>query len=127
MSTASSPTRLGRDVHAAAKVAAEMTGRTVAQQLTHWARLGSEVEARWLLELRHRRVAVDELLAGRDYDDLTSDEQALARTMWDEDMDARVIAADVTGDKHAAGWPVITLDEDGNVVRHHPDGTVELL
>lgn len=125
MATAASPTRLDKDVYAAAKAAASLTGRTVSEQLSHWAKLGSEVEATALLELRRRRRTAQELLADRDYDGLNSDEQALVRTAWDEEMDERLAAADITAVKHAAGQPVITLDEDDNVIRHMPDGTIE--
>lgn len=126
-STTSTPTRLNKDVYAAAKVAASLTGRTVAEQLSHWAKVGSEVEAIALLELRHRRQTAQDLLEGRDYDDLSADEQALVRTAWDEEMDERLATSDIPSDKHAAGQPVITLDEAGNVVRHLPDGSVEVL
>lgn len=126
-STASTPTRLDKDVYAAAKVAASLTGRTVAEQLSHWAKVGSEVEAIALLELRRRRQTAQDLLDGRDYDQLSADEQALVRTAWDEQMDQRLATSDVAADKHAAGQPVITLDDDGNVVRHLPDGTIEPL
>jgi len=126
-STAATPTRVHKDVYAAAKAAAAVTGRTVAEQLSHWARIGREVEATSLLELHLRRRTADALLAGRDYDRLSADEQALVRRAWDEEMDERVAAADVAADKRAAGQPVITLDDDGHVVRHLPDGTVERL
>lgn len=124
-STAASPTRVNKDVYGAAKAAAALTGRTVAEQLSHWAKVGSEVEAIALLELRRRRRTAEELLAGRGYDSLPADEQALVRAAWDEEMDERLASTDVAADKHAAGQPVITLDEDGHVVRRLPDGTVE--
>lgn len=126
-STAATPTRVHKDVYAAAKVAATLTGRTVAEQLSHWARIGSEVEAISLLELRNRRRAAGDLLAGRDYDSLAADEQALVRAAWDQEMEQRLVESDIAADKHAAGQPVITLDADGNVVRHMPDGTIERL
>lgn len=126
-STAATPTRVNKDVYAAAKAAASLTGRTVAEQLSHWAKVGSEVEAIALLELRQRRRTAGDLLAGRDYDSLSSDEQALVRTAWDEETDQRLASSDITADKHAAGQPVITLDDEGNVVRHMPDGAVERL
>lgn len=113
------------DVYAAAAAAALLTGRTVDEQLSHWARIGREVEARTLLELCHRRQTVQDLVDGQVYDRLPADEQALVRTAWDEQMDQRLAATDLVADKHAAGQPVITLDERGNVVRHLPDGTVE--
>lgn len=121
------PTRVNKDVYAAAKVAASLTGRTVTEQLSHWAKVGSEVEAIALLELRQRRRTAQALLAGRDYDSLPADEQALVRTAWDEEMDERLASTRIAADKRAAGQPVITLDDDGNVVRHMPDGTVDQL
>ena len=124
-SAAATPTRVDKDVYAAAKVAASLTGLTVDEQLSHWANIGSEVEAIAMLELRQRRRTAQELLAGRDYDSLPADAQALVRTAWDEEMDASLASTDIAADKHAAGQPVITLDADGNVVRHLPDGTIE--
>ena len=126
-STAATPTRVNKDVYAAAKVAASLTGRTVAEQLSHWAKIGSEVEAIPLPELRQRRRTAQELLAGRDHDRLPADEQALVRTAWDEEMDASLASTDIAADKRAAGQPVITHEQDGNVARHPPDGTVEQL
>lgn len=62
---------------------------------------------------------------GRDYDRLPADEQARIRAAWDEGIEARLASSDVAADKHAAGQPVITLDEEGNIVCHLPDGTIE--
>jgi hypothetical protein len=125
-SASASPTRVHKDVHAAAKVAAELTGRTVAEQLSHWARIGSEVESVVLLDLQARRRTANELLAGRDYDSLTADEQALARTAWDTEIEEHLDALDLAAEHHAQGWPIVTLDEQDRVVVHHPDGRIEL-
>lgn len=125
-STAANPTRVHKDVHAAAKVAAELTGRTVAEQLSHWARIGSEVEAVTLIGLAARRRSSQELLAGRDYDALTGDEQALVRTAWDEEVEERLEALDLAAERREAGWPTVMLDEQDRVVLHHPDGRIEL-
>lgn len=125
-STAANPTRVHKDVHAAAKVAAELTGRTVAEQLSHWARIGSEVEAVTLMELHGRRHASQQLLAGRDYDALTDDAQALVRTAWDEEVEERLEALDLAAERRATGWPTVLLDEQDRVVLHHPDGRIEL-
>ena len=124
-STAANPTRVHKDVHAAAKVAAELTGRTVAEQLSHWARIGSEVEALALVELHGRRNSSQQLLAGRDYDTLSGDEQALVRTAWDAEAEERLDSLDLAAEQRAAGWPTVTLDEHDRVVLHHPDGRVE--
>jgi hypothetical protein len=124
-STAANPTRVSRDVYDAAKVAAELTGRSVAEQLSHWARVGSEVEAIALIDLRDRRRSAQDLLAGRDYDTLAGDEQALVRTAWDEEADERLASLDLAAERRSAGLPVIILGGDGEVVRHHPDGRIE--
>jgi len=124
-STAANPTRVHKDVHAAAKVAAALTGRTVAEQLSHWARVGSEVESVVLVGLHQRRRTARELLAGREYDGISADEQALVRLAWDEEAEARLDALDLTAERHEDGWPVVTLDDQDRVVLHHPDGTVE--
>lgn len=124
-STAANPTRVSRDVYAAAKVAAELTGRSVAEQLSHWARVGSEVEALALIGLHERRRSAHALLAGRDYDTLAGDEQALVRTAWDDEAEERLASLDLAAERHAAGFPIIILDEDGQVVAHHADGRRE--
>lgn len=124
-SPAANPTRVSRDVYAAAKVAADLTGRTVAEQLSHWARVGREVEAVTLIGLQERRRTSRQLLAGRDYDELTPDEQALVRTAWDAEAEERLAGLDLAAERHAAGWPIVTLDPDGRIVRRHADGTVE--
>jgi hypothetical protein len=124
-STAANPTRVHKDVHAAAKVAAALTGRTVAEQLSHWARIGSEVEATALIELHGRRRSSQELLAGRDYDTLSGDEQALVRRAWDEESEERLDALDLAAERRAGGWATVTLDDQDRVVLHHPDGRVE--
>jgi len=124
-SAATNPTRVHKDVHAAAQVAAELTGRTVAEQLSHWARIGNEVESVVLVGLHQRRRTSRELLGGRDYDRVTADEQALVRMAWDEEAEARLDALDLAAERLEAGWPVVTLDEHDRVVLHHPDGSVE--
>jgi hypothetical protein len=116
---------VSRDVYAAAKVAAELTGRSVAEQLSHWAKVGREVEALTLIGPHERQRSAQQLLAGRDYDTLAGDEQALVRTAWDEEAEERLRSLDLAAERHAAGLPIIILDEDGQVVRHHADGSRE--
>lgn len=122
----SPPTRLADEVYADAQAAAPLTDRSVAQQLSHWARLGREVEASSVVAARRR--AVRAVLAGdSDYDALTRDEQAAVRVEWSRRIDDRLEAADVAADRRRAGKAYVALDEQGNVVRHQPDGTVETL
>lgn len=125
MGRSSTPTRLDADVHAAAKVAAELTGRSVADQLSHWATVGAQVEAAALRDAHVRRGTAADVLRGRDYDELPADERSLVRALWEENTDRVAAATSIADDKAAAGKPVVTIDEDGNVVHRMPDGSVQ--
>lgn len=120
------PTRLDADVYTDAAAVAPTTSRSTAQQLSHWARLGREVEATVIISTRRR--TVDAVLAGRGaYDQLTGDEQALVRTAWAERIDDLVDRVDIGRQRHNDGMSYLGLDDAGNVVRHHPDGSAEAL
>jgi hypothetical protein len=125
MST-SPPTRLDADVYRDAAAVAPDTSRSTSQQLSYWARLGREVEAT-VIATTHRR-AIDAVLAGKSgYDELSADEQAVVRTVWQERIGDLVEKVDVGSSRLSAGKTYLTLDDAGSVVRRHPDGTVEPL
>ena len=122
----SPPTRLDADVYRDAAAVAPSTSRSTAQQLSHWARLGREVEATVIVATRRR--AVDAVVAGQGgYDELTADEQAVVRTAWQERIDHLVDEVHVGAARLGEGKTYLALDADGAVVRHHPDGTIENL
>lgn len=122
----SPPTRVDDEVYEAAKIAAAVTDRSVAQQVSHWARLGREVEASAILRDHGRRVAVV-LDADGDYDDLDADAQAVVRSVWEQRLEERLAQVDVGARRHAAGRSYVTVDADGQVVHRHPDGSDERL
>jgi hypothetical protein len=100
--------------------------RSVAQQLSHWARIGREVEAGSTLAARRR--AMEAVLQGKaDYDDLPEGAQAQVRAEWSTAIDRRVEELDVGAGKREAGQSSVALDDDGNLVRHLPDGGVEVM
>ncbi|MEW5848747.1 MAG: hypothetical protein AB2A00_08030 [Myxococcota bacterium] len=75
--------RVDNELVALARLAAASNGRTVAQQVAHWARIGRELERSPETSL----VNVAEALQGRrDYDVLPSHEQAIIRVCWVERM-----------------------------------------
>ena len=124
--TSSPPTRLDADVYRDAAAVAPSTSRSTAQQLSHWARLGREVEATVIVATRRR--AVEAVLGGRGgYDELTADEQAVVRTAWQDRIDDLVAEVDVGAKRLSEGQTYLALSEDDAVVRHHPDGTIENL
>jgi hypothetical protein len=112
MST-TSPTRIDDDVFASAKLVGPVMGRSASQQVSHWARIGRELEASG--SVSHREIA--QVLTGRgDYDSLTPKEQAVVRAEWSERMTQRREALDLTVTFGGEGRPYAELDDDGNVV-----------
>lgn len=112
-----SPTRIDDELYASAKVVGPLMSRSAAQQITHWARIGREIEA--ADSVSHRAVA-DVLAARRDYDQLTAHEQAVVRAEWAERMDARRDGLDFAQEFSDQGRSYVELDENEQVVLRGP-------
>lgn len=111
----SPPTRIESDVYAAAQVAGAVHDRSTAQQVTHWARIGRELERSVVSQS-----AIDDVLQGRrPYDSLTDYDQAVVRATWAESMNETAAGLDLTGEfvEHGREWS--ELDDDGNVVHRN--------
>ncbi len=109
-----SPTRIDDDLFASAKAVGEVMSRSASQQVSHWARIGRELEA--AASVSQRTVAA--VLAGeRSYDRLTAEEQAVVRAEWSERIDARIAALDLARSLAAEDRSFVELDDDGRVVR----------
>lgn len=105
------PIRVEADLYDAAKVAGGTLSRSTAQQLSHWARIGRELESARGISSSD----IADVLAGRrSYDDLGTREQAVVRAEWDER-----IAAARTGLNLETGF----LDAGESWVEVAPDGT----
>lgn len=112
MPSATAPIRLDRELDAAARETARLMSRSVAEQVSHWARLGRELE-------RSPDVSVADIqavLAGRrSYDDLKPPEQALVRTAWNERLAEALATLDLAESFEAEGHRYAELDEQGNI------------
>ena len=109
-----SPTRIDDDLFASAKAVGEVMSRSASQQVSHWARIGRELEAAASVSQR----AVVAVLAGeQSYDRLTAEEQAVVRAEWSERIDARIAALDLARSLAAEDRSFVELDDDGRVVR----------
>lgn len=112
MPTAAAPIRLDRELAAAARDAAQTMSRSVAEQVSHWARLGRELE-------RSPQVSVQQVQAvlrgEADYDALNAPAQAVVRTAWDEAMAARLSTLDLARELSAAGRDFAEAGADGQV------------
>lgn len=108
-----SPTRVDEDVYASAQLVGSIMDRSAAQQITHWARIGREVEAGG--SISHTRI--HEVLEQRvHYDDLNAEEQAIVRAEWAERLEALRSRLDLARKFAKDGRPYAELDDDGRVV-----------
>jgi ParD-like antitoxin of type II bacterial toxin-antitoxin system len=117
---ATMPTRIDQHLFEAAKAAGELHSRSAAQQLDHWARVGRELEAS--PAVTHDEIA--RVLSGQaSYDTLDDRAQAFVRVAWNQQVEGRIGALDLTGPLAAAGQPWAEGDADGNVVVREPGST----
>jgi len=113
-----SPIRIDDEIHASAKLVAEVQSRSTAQQIAHWARIGREVESS--ASVSHVRIA--EVLSGRrKYDELDNEEQAVVRAEWGERAAQRRSELNLAVVFAEQGRSWVELDDDGTVV--HQSGT----
>ena len=79
-----------------------------AQQISHWARIGRELEASPVTSLRD----IQRVLAGQSaYDDLGERGQAIVRAIWDEQMADRRGSLDLAAEFTQAGRSWSEADE----------------
>jgi hypothetical protein len=117
MATAAAPIRLDRELAAAARDAAQTMSRSVAEQVSHWARLGRELE-----RSPHVSVAqVQAVLRGdARYDGLGAPAQAVVRTHWDESLAATLATLNLADAFVAEGHRYAELGEDGQILVSAP-------
>jgi hypothetical protein len=109
-----SPTRIDDDLFASAKAVGEVMSRSASQQVSHWARIGRELEAAASVSQR----TITEVLAGEaSYDRVTAEEQAVVRAEWSERIDTRIASLDLARLFAAEGRSFVELDDDGAVAR----------
>ena len=109
------PLRVGDDLLNSAKLAADAAGRSTAQQIGYWAKLGRELERSGSVPVRE----IAEVLAGaRSYDDLDPKAQAIVRAEWEAQIEARRAALNLAESFAAEERSWVELGRDGSVVRH---------
>lgn len=113
----STPIRVDEDIHALASSVAPTMSRSTAQQVSHWARIGKELEASPSVSLRD----IEQVLACEaSYDDLSTREQAVVRAEWAARSEQRRRDLDFAAEFAAEGRSFVELDDEGNIVRHQP-------
>jgi hypothetical protein len=110
----SSVTRVDSDVVESARQFGTAMSRSVSQQVTHWARIGRELEAGPSVSQRE----IAQVLAGhRSYDDIGSEQQAVVRADWSERVEDRIGDLDLAEEFSAQKRSYSELDERGRIVR----------
>ncbi|TFD49613.1 hypothetical protein E3T55_11080 [Cryobacterium frigoriphilum] len=115
------PMRVEGDLFEAAKSVGTVASRSAAQQISHWARIGRELESSPGTSLRD----IQRVLAGEAaYDDLGERGQALVRANWDEQLDERRAKLNFGAEFTQSGrsWSE-AAEQDGHLVKRHPRTT----
>ena len=112
-----SPTRVDEDLFASAQLVGSVMDRSAAQQITHWARIGRELEA--ASHVSHRAIA-EVLDHQASYDDLQPEEQAIVRAEWRERLEARRAQLELANRFGREGRTYVELDDDGQVIKREP-------
>lgn len=117
MGTAFAPVRLEAEITEAARDVAARMSRSVAQQVSHWARIGRELE-------RSRDVSADEigrvLDGAAEYDRLSTKEQAVVRAVWSGRIDSLRSGLRLDREYRESGYRYAELDPQGEVVVREP-------
>ena len=112
------PTRIDGDLFEAAKASGALMSRSAAQQLSHWARLGRELEAS--RTINHKDI--ERVLAGKaPYDSLADPEQAVVRSEWDERVESALAGLDLEDELKKSGQSWSEVDAEGNLVQRTAD------
>jgi len=114
------PMRMDGDLFDAAKAVGAVASRSAAQQLSHWARIGRELEASPGTSQRD----IQRVLAGEAaYDDLGERGQAVVRAVWDEEIATRLARLDLAAEFTRAGRSWTEADERGDAVARGSDAS----
>ena len=118
--TADRVTRVASDLFESAAAEGVRQSRSAKQQLDYWARVGREVTfhqsaARYRIE---RVLSGDAPMSGLD-----DDERLVLNAQIDAEIDVRMAATDFGATLDARGVSTVSLDDDGRLVEHLPDGS----
>ncbi|MBY6414550.1 hypothetical protein HQ346_23260 [Rhodococcus sp. BP-252] len=113
-------TRFSSELVDAAAAEGERENRSARQQLEHWARVGREVSNQ--RQVARRRV--EAALAGRTPLSALSDEEGVVfNAEVASALEESLATGDHVADRAAQGRVTVSLDEQGRVVKHLPDGS----
>lgn len=111
------PMRVDSELFEAAKTVGGFASRSAAQQFSHWARIGRELESAPGASASdvQRVLAGDQ---GATYDMLSLRDQAIVRANWEESVAERLKGLDFTAEFEGDGSQWSEADEQGTVTVH---------
>lgn len=117
-------TRLPVDLIEAAEAEGREEHRSAAKQIEHWARFGMLFDRQTSSSRRRieRTISGDAPLG-----ELSDDEQVVANAAIDAMISAAANEQSFADRLAARGVTTVTMDDEGRMVRRHPDGTTTIL
>ncbi len=117
--TADRVTRVASDLFDSAAAEGVRQSRSAKQQLDYWARVGREVTSHQSAARRR----IEAVLAGAvPMSGLTGDERLVLNAEIDAEIDVRMTTTDFGATLDARGITTVSLDDEGRLVEHLPDG-----
>lgn len=117
-------TRFSSELVDAAAAEGQRENRSARQQLEHWARVGREVSDQ--RQVARRRV--ESALRGRlPLGELSAEEGVVFNAEVASALEESLTTGNHVADRAAQGRTTVSLDEQGRVVQHLPDGTMHIL
>nr|MBA2609984.1 hypothetical protein [Actinomycetota bacterium] len=113
------PVRIAPDLFESARRVGESQERSAAQQLSHWARIGREIENSSAMSVAARGRLAD----AATYDRLAPAEQALVRAAWEDAMQARIGGLNLRADLLAEGRRYLVVGDAAGVAHQLPAAT----
>lgn len=109
--------RIDNEIVESAKVVGDEMSRSASQQISHWARIGRELECGATVSNRDVLLV---LRGTKEYDSVGSREQAVVRTAWSEEMSKTDGSLDLAREFDERGESYSEFDvESGQVVVHN--------
>jgi RNA polymerase sigma factor (sigma-70 family) len=116
---ASTPTRVAADVAATAAGVAALENRSVAEQISHWVRLGMQVERSASASSRQ----VVAVVSGQEqFSTLSAADRIVAHATIDARIAERAAAEQFGDAARRAGRVTVSIDDDGNLIEIAADG-----
>ncbi len=118
--TVDKPTRVATDLLESAAAEGARQRRSAKQQLDHWARVGRSVSMRDVVVQRR----IEAALAGDlPLSDLPAHERGVVNAELDAAIESHARTASYGDLLAAEGITTVSLDDEGRLIEHRPDGT----